>query len=263
MIAVCLIRDRPEYRREAFVRGLAHTGHKVVASGSPSSKEDLFVIWNRYGGNEVEANRWERLGGTVVVCENGYIGKDERDRQLYAISVHGHNGSGWWPTGDTDRFGALGIDVKPWRTEGEYILVCGQRGIGSALMASPVLWHEKAATRIQKIDSHPIKLRLHPGRHEAVVPLNTDLSKAHAVAIWSSSSGVKALVEGIPVVYDAPRWIASDSGVPLSDIGKLCRDDEKRKTALHKMAWAQWTVDEILRGEPFARIKERLGSASW
>lgn len=259
MIAVCLIRDKPEYRRDAFIRGLAHTGHKVVAhAATPSSRQDLYVIWNRYGGNELEADKWERLGGTVIVCENGYVGQDTEGRQLYAIAVGGHNGSGTWPAGDTDRFATLGIEVKPWRTSGDYILICGQRGIGSRTMASPMLWHEKASLKLRGLDARPIKMRLHPGRHAPVVPLVDDLSKAYAVAIWSSSSGVKALIEGVPVMFDAPHWVAAEAGVKLTEVNALCRDDSLRTIALHRMAWAQWTVDEITRGEPFARIKELL-----
>jgi hypothetical protein len=248
-IAVCLIRDLPHYRREAFVSGLWKVGKRVVASAAlPGSKDDWLVIWNRYGENERQADIWEHRGGTVVVAENGYIGADAEGRQLYAIAIHGHNGSGRWHVGEEDRFGALGISVAPWRTGGDYVLVCGQRGIGTRQMASPANWHIHAATRLK--GKFTTKIRLHPGRHEAIVPLDDDLAGAQGVAVWSSSSGVKALLKGIPVMYDAPYWVASDGATRLESC-EFKRSDEDRAKALHRAAWAQWTVEEIASGLPF------------
>ena len=256
MIAMCLIRPEPVYRREAFVSGLKNTGYTLVSSGKPSSKEDLLVIWNRYGGSEVMANTWEQHGGTVLVCENGYIGKDQENRQLYAISAHGHNGSGWWPQGAEDRFAMLGIEPQPWKSNSEgHFLVCGQRGIGTKLMASPNDWHNAAAARIRKLTNKTVRVRLHPGNKPATTTLESDLDKAYACVVWSSSSGVKALVLGYPVFYDAPYWICSDAAMQIKSAGDAAMvDDVARLKALRKMAWAQWTVKEIESGEPFMRF---------
>lgn len=253
MIAVCLIRDQPHYRREAFVQGLAKAGKKVVVSGRPQSHDDWLVIWNRYGHWEAQADQWERDGGTVVVCENGYVGADDQQRQLYAIALHGHNGSGRWLVGGEDRFGKLGIEPKPWRMNGKHILICGQRGIGSRTMASPVNWEEKAVPRLKYLE-HELRVRKHPGRHAPSTPLADDLKEAWACAVWSSSSGVKALIEGIPVLFDAPHWIAENCAVRFGST-VLIMDDDARWEALQRMSWAQWTVDEIASGKPFDCLK--------
>jgi hypothetical protein len=253
-VAVCLIRDLPHYRREAFVKGLVAAGKRVVGvMSTPKSSDDWLVIWNRYGSYGEQADAWERCGGTVLVCENGYIGTDSESRQLYAIAIKGHNGSGRWFVGDEDRFSSLGIKLAPWRDGGRYVLVCGQRGIGTRLMASPINWHEGAAKKLRH--NFEVKLRLHPGRHEAQVPLLDDLNEALACAVWSSSSGIKALVHGVPVLYDAPFWVGSEAANRL-DTFELKRDDESRRLAMHRMSWAQWTVDEIASGIPFEHLKK-------
>jgi len=257
MIAICCIRTQPHYRRDAFIKGLERNGYSIVQAGQPKSSSDLLVIWNRHGGFEAMADAWEARGGTVLVCENGYIGKDKEGRQFYAISAHGHNGSGWFPQ-CAGRFEKLEIDLKPWREGGEHVLVCGQRGIGSKTMASPVNWHEKAAKRIQKLVERQIKIRPHPGKDPPKTPVEDDLRGAFACAIWSSSSGVKALVNGIPVAFDAPYFIAEDCAVKLEQIAHPICDDAKRIKAMEKMASAQWSVDEIQSGKPFALFRERL-----
>jgi len=261
MIVMCQIRQEPGYRREAFLRGLKAVGYRLVPTGRPTDKRDLLVIWNRYGGQGVMADTWEREGGTVLVCENGYVGKDDNGRQFYAISANGHNGSGWWPEGTEDRFATLGIEVKPWTvTEEGHYLVCGQRGIGTPLMASPNAWERHMVARIRRVKPDARTLvRLHPGNAPAKTHLEDDLKGAYACVIWSSSSGVKALVNGVPVYYDAPHWICGGGATPASKIGGFALvDDGARMQALRRMAWAQWSVAEIEQGEPFRRFQDLL-----
>jgi len=248
MKAICLIRAEPNYRRDAFVNGLKRAGYALVESGQPDSSLDFLVIWNRYGSSGAMADAWERNGGTVLVAENGYLGKDAFARQYYALSIHGHNGSGRWPSGDGARFAALNIELQPWVRREGYSLVCGQRGIGTRLMASPPDWHKGAAVRLKK-QGNPVMVRTHPGNHEPQVPLETDLARARDCVIWSSSSGVKALVLGIPVRFDAPFWICSEAASRLED--PLKYDDEARLKAMQSMAWAQWSVEELESGMPF------------
>lgn len=258
MKANCLIREQPHYRRDAFLSGLRRVGYDVGPHVRPADARDLLIIWNRYGSFEQRADAWEAAGGTVLVAENGYVGSDEQNHQLYAISAGGHNGSGWFPQGFEDRFAKLGLDPQPWQSnERGHFLVCGQRGIGSRTMASPGGWHEHVA----RFFGSSAKLRLHPGNHEPVVPLKDDLKDARACVIWSSSSGVKALLAGIPVIFDAPFWICMDAARRLSqykETPSLVMDDSLRYIALQKMAWAQWTVSEISSGTPFALFLEQL-----
>lgn len=271
--AWCMIREAPWYRREAFTSGLKAAGFEVIgrAPDRPAGRHEVLVIWNRYGGVHETASRFEREGGTVIVAENGYLSaggsapkfdvhpQGPKPGDYYALSLHGHNGSGRWPEGGPERWQALGIELRPWqRNEGGHILVAGQRGIGSPLMASPVDWHEHARARIQKATKRPVKVRLHPGNNAPKVPLSDDLRGAWACVVWSSGSGVKALTLGIPVFYDAPHWICSPGAVHMKNANydaPLC-DDAARLRALERMAWAQWTVAEIQSGEPFRRLME-------
>jgi hypothetical protein len=265
VIASIAIRTQPAYRRDAFEAGLKRAGYRIAPGGRPERKEDLLLVWNRYGASEHLADSWESLGGTVLVCENGYAGKDELGRQFFAISVHGHNGSGWFPIGDEDRFAALGIELQAWREGGDYLLICGQRGIGTRLMASPPNWHSNVAARLAK--HYAVRVRPHPGRHAPATPLDGDLASAWGCAIWSSGSGVRALAMGVPVFYSAPFWICQAAGQRLPDTGTgmplPLKDDSARLGAMRRMAWAQRSVAEIEAGEVFVRIRENVAAATW
>lgn len=249
-VAVVRIRALPHYRHDAFIAGLKRSGYEVAPRAQPKSKRDLFVIWNRYGVFDAEADRWERDGGTVIVAENGYIGKDGQGRPLYAVSVGQHHAG---LDGDDDRLSELGVDIQSWRS-GEHVLVCGQRGIGSRQMASPPGWHTVAAAQLRNC-GRPVRIRAHPGNFAPKVTLEDDLANAYACVIWSSGAGVKALAMGVPVFYAAPHWICEEGALRPGFLGSPCRDDGKRLSALRKMARSQFTVAEIERGEPFARLK--------
>lgn len=257
-IAKILVRKEPYYRRQAIEVGLQRLGYKLVdVPVWPNKKEDLLVLWNRKrGAEETLAEDWERRGGTVIVVENGYLQKV--DKTMYAVSAHQHNGAGYFPVGTEDRFSALGFEVKPWRTGGDYVLVCAQRGIGSKLMASPPGWERRIAANLQQITTLPIRIRQHPGNFAPKVPLLDDLKAAESCVIWSSGAGVRALVEGVPVAYYAPQWVCeAAAGRKWSKAGEDPQE-HNREAALHRMSHGQWAVAEITTGEPFARILEGL-----
>jgi hypothetical protein len=284
--ACILVRSEPYYRRAALEAGLTRLGYTIDIgrqshqhmSFVPESRHDLLVLWNRkHGVEEEHAERFEARGGSVVVMENGYL--QRQDKTIYALSVHGHNGSGWFPFDDAeDRFSRLGFPLKPWRerTEG-HVLVCGQRGIGSKLMRSPAGWAENAAGTLtarflvrggQGKMHHPIRVRPHPGNFVAKVPLIDDLEYAWACVVWSSAAGVRALVEGVPVYRAAPRWIcggvASHPKYLNPEAQAPTCSPESRRRALNRMAHGQWSVSEIESGEPFARMRDlNWGESEW
>ena len=249
MKAHVLIRDKPHYRKDAFCEGLKQLGYKVFDKHFSPDPGDVLVTWNLHGNRENTASAFSN----VLVCENGYMGSDDEDRQYYAIARGGHNGSGYWPEGDESRWSRMGIDIKPWRTDGEHILVCGQRGIGSKLMRSPSRWHEAMAKVLSQVTDRPIKVRPHPGRKPNPIALAKDMEGAWAIVVWSSSVAGKALIKGIPVYYQAPHHvldICMENTVKNIDLPKY----KDRLQGFRRMAWAQWTIEEIATGEPFRRL---------
>jgi len=252
-----MIRQQPHYRHDAFLSGLAAAGYEVHDSAPtfPVRPGDVLVIWNRYFQTEQIADRFEADGGTVLVAENGYVRGRHDGGDYYALAVHGHNGSGRWHVGGSERWDALGIELKPWRTEGTHILVAPNRPFGMRGTVMPERWGEQTAERLRKLTDRPVRLRLHPGNGRAQVPLEDDLRDAHCVVIWSSSVGVKALIEGIPVVCMAPYWICR--GAAGSHIDEALWRREYRENAMHALAWAQWSVQEIASGEPFLHLLRR------
>jgi hypothetical protein len=257
-IAYLLIRPDPPFRLESFRRGLQACGFTVDLQMPvrPARPGDVLITWNRYHRYHQAAVDFRRGGGTVLVTENGFIGRDENGRQLYQIARNFHAGFGSWHEGPEDRWSPLGIALKPWRTDGRHVLVCLQRGIGTAPVASPppeqlARW----ATEALRLCGRPVVVRWHPetdkGRRQP--PLEEQLAGAWCCVIWTSSAGVRALVEGVPVFYVAERWALESIARPgIGDLETPFLGE--RLPALRRLAWAQWRVSEIETGAPFRAL---------
>lgn len=246
------------YRREAFVRGLRAVGFDVILQPpAPNVRPgDALLIWNRYGQYHDFANVAQKAGASVIVAENAYVGIDRENRRRYALANGGHNGSGAWPVGGPERWDALGIELKAWRTEGDHILVAPNRSFGMPGFIMPPNWAESLVTRLRARTKRPIKVRPHPGNGPPKTPLIDDMRGAWAVVIWSSSVGCEALIEGIPVICESPWWIAKGAALrSLNDLETAELPD--RLPALRRLAWAQWTVEEIESGVPFQYLFDR------
>ena len=205
-------------RQQAFIEGLRRIGYQVER-GIPSRCE-LFVTWNRIGAaNNVQADR-------ILVAENATWGNEFQGQRWYQIQEGFHNVK--CRHGDSERWDRLGVELDPWRTFGETVIL-PQRGIGPPGIAMPRGWGNHFHGRI----------RQHPGRHQSV-DLKQDLKDCGRVITWGSGAAVKALMWGIPVESHMPNWI-----------GEQDNTDQGRLDMLRKLAWAQWTLDEIINGEAF------------
>lgn len=256
-LAYNLTRREVHYRHEAFSKGLAAAGYDVVtAMPGPIRGEDVLLIWNRYGEFHELATRFEKFGGTVVVAENGYLGKDEHGQQRYALARHAHNGRGQWEVGGPERFAALNVELKDFRLYSSgHILVCPNRSFGMPGMIMPCDWANDVARRLKKLTSREIRVRPHPGNVPPKRPLADDLQGASAVVIWGSSAGVHALVDGIPVFCESPYWICHEAAHHTFDrINDPVPMVSTRLDAMRRLAWAQWTLAEIQSGEAFDHL---------
>lgn len=264
MRAFCLIRDAPWYRRGAFVAGLRAAGHEpLLREPDRFDRDTLLVIWNRYGRGHELALMTERGGGRVLVAENGYLGAGGSSPKFdvhpggpesyhyYALAEGWHNGGGRWPAGGPERWDALKIEFQEWRRVDGHVLVCPNRSFGVAGRMMAPDWAEDCAKRLRKDTRREVRIRPHPGNDAPRRPLDEDLRGAWAVVIWSSNAGLHALTAGLPVLCKAPHWVAKGAAA-YGSIETLTVPDPLPE--LRRVAWAQWRLDEIETGEPFAHL---------
>ena len=223
-------------RRRAFAKGLRRLGYQVC-EGLPTELDggDVLVTWNRIGAGDAWAKRLRAAGNKVIVTENSSWGNDFQGRHWYHLAENYHNTAGCFPLGGPERWDSLGVTLPPFRRSGETVIVL-QRGIGSDPTRMPCNF---ARRMVKKTGA---RVRVHPGTRDAI-PLEQDLANAGLVITWGSGAAIKALMMGIPVKSYMPNWI-----------GKQNNTEASRLKMFRKLAWAQWTLDEIASGEPFARL---------
>jgi hypothetical protein len=189
-----------------------------------------------------------------VYADLGYWGRE----QYYRFAVNG-----WSPQVRTDlsadRFNRLGLEIRPWRTEGRQIIVagstekaCRDHGLGYmqwetamchrlAGLGIPVVYRPKPNDR----QARPI-----PGFGFDQRPIGDALQAAHLWVTHHSNSALDALVAGVPVHCETGA--ASQFSAPLSADPPLL---EGREQFLTGVAWLQWTLDEMRSGECWAHLR--------
>lgn len=229
-----LRRTFPE-RCALYEDGLKRHGYAVEYGVCQDPRDgDLMLTWNRIHMGDEIARRFEQRGLPVIVTENASWGNSFAGDEWYTLARNYHNESERFPIGDASRWDCLGVDLEPWRSEGETV-VLPSRGIGPAFNRMPHGWPRQQRGRV----------RVHPGTNRNVVPLRDDLKSCARIVTWGSGAAIKALLWGIKVESHMPRWIGEQDN---TDAGRLAM--------FRRLAWAQWRLREIALGEPFARLLE-------
>ena len=133
----------------------------------------------------------------------------------------------------------LNISLKPWRTQGEHILICLQRHGGWSMGGLSVqTWLDQTITKIrQHSRKRQIVVRTHPGDkkiksilkiygkgvHLSVNErLSDDLRNAWATIVYNSSPSVASIIEGVPAfVTDSVPQHSQTFGVANTDLSRL------------------------------------------
>jgi hypothetical protein len=219
-------------RRAMFTEGLRRLGYEVVDGLTKSPERgDILVTWNRIHEGDEAARAFTERGNAVLVTENASWGNEFADKNWYTLARNFHNVAGMFPVGGPERWDSLDVELEPWRTEGETV-VLASRGIGPAVYRMPARWPSEQRGRI----------RPHPGRG-ASKPLREDLAQCGRVLTWGSGAAILALMLGIPVKSHQPQWIGEQDN---TDAGRLAM--------FRRLAWAQAEHEEIRCGEVFERL---------
>lgn len=154
----------------------------------------------------------------------------------------------------------LNLTLQPWRTNGQHILVCGQRDGGWAMKGVDMpAWTLETVKQIRQHTDRPIVVRPHPknpinanlfkqfanvsmSRHSL---LQQDLNNAWASVFFNSSSCVASVLAGVPVFASDPdcvAWLVANKD--LSQIEKPLTP--VREQWLWDLSAAHWTDDESL-----------------
>ena len=266
---------------EAFTQSLETAGEEIQLNCNGNS--DVTVIWSVLWQGKMRGYQsiWEecqKKNTPVVVLEVGGIKRNE----TFKVGINGVNREADFAnqTFDGERWKKLNIELKPWRSTGDTIIICGQHHRSHQWRNNPTmnLWFEQQINEIRKHTDRPIVIRPHPRNPTGfdiskwknvtkVLPQrdyntvdDTDfketLKQAWAVVNYSSNPAMMSVFNGIPVFVSEQSLCYDVGNTSLSNINNPAMPD--RSNWANKLAYTEWTTEEIKQGLPWQRIKKRL-----
>ena len=262
---------------DAFHAGANALGHDVVVN----SDDGIDVIWSVLWNGRMAGNRaiWERnvsQSKPTIVLEVGGI----RRGSTWKVGLNGINRDGdYIPSGNNnDRARLLGLELQPWRYNGEYILLCGQhdKSLQWANMPSMSNWVYDTISFIRAQTKRPILFRPHPRcplpaiEHEfknvyrqspvkitgSYDDFDMKFDNIWATVSWSSNPGIHSVIYGVPA-FTGPSSLAYDVAEQnLRNIENPLYGD--RTQWLNDYAHTEWTVEEISKGIPIKHLTSKI-----
>lgn len=243
---------RAKHQLDAMIAlgsGLARHGIHINISPSIASAEHAdFIAW---WGDKVPA---ELCGKPRLILEAGYINGQSGDYvkdRLRFVSVGWNGLHGCADPGPLDcppdRWDAIGVKLRPWRTDGNYILICDQHPGDSVSPGNRKWWVEA----LPKDEGMSTIYRPHPLMANDMGPLSQSLRDAAMCLTWSSTAALEAVCLGVPTVTMNRGSMAWDvTSHRVSDPPYL----GEREQWAYNLAYRQWTHDELKDGTAWRHI---------
>mgnify|MGYP001581501621 CR=1 FL=1 len=265
---------------EAFAKSLVDAGHSVVYNEPYQvfghyDNYDVAVIWSVLWHGRMAKNRtvWEQnrmLNKPVIVLEVGGINRGT----TWKVGLNGINRDAYFGDKDNDstRADNLGLVCKPWRSNGDFILVCGQhnKSLQWQHMLPMSNWFLETYDEIRKYSQRPILFRPHPRcrlehierglinvhRQEPVKiggsydDFDMGFNDVHCTISYSSNPGIHSILNGVPAfvsTHSLAYPVANDIDF-LHDIENPLMPD--RQQWLNDYAHTEYTIEEISQGIP-------------
>ena len=172
----------------------------------------------------------------------------------------------------------LGLQVKPWKYDGEYILVCGQHDKSLQWKDMPAMatWVHDTITFIRAQTDRPIIFRPHPRcplpaiEHDfkgvkrqdpkqikdTYDDFDMQFNNIWATVSWSSNPAIHSIINGVPA-FTGPSSLAFDVAEQnLRNIENPLYGD--RTQWLNDYAHTEYTIGEISQGIPLKHLTSKL-----
>ena len=259
---------------DAFANSLNNNGHDVAYNDISA---DVNVIWSVLFNGRMAGNKavWEQQKPTIVL-EVGGINRGT----TWKVGLNGINRDAYFgPSGNSsDRVRLLGLQVKPWKYDGEHILIAGQHDKSLQWKDMPAMatWVHDTITFIRAQTDRPIIFRPHPRcplpaiehdfkhvkRQEPLQikgsydDFDMQFDNIWATVSWSSNPAIHSIIDGVPA-FTGPSSLAFDVAEQnLRNIENPLYGD--RTQWLNDYAHTEYTIGEISQGIPLKRLTSKL-----
>jgi hypothetical protein len=167
------------------------------------------------------------------------------------------------------------MDLKPWRTTGNHILITLQRPMGWSMRGVDLMkWLKRTLGKIRENSDRPILMRWHPGdwkafpRYQSTLDkfgvtlspqdrhITQDLVNCWAVVCHNSTPSAVAPIEGIPAfITDDPSY-SQGGDIANTDFTQLENPNlPDREQWIRKLAQCHWSFEDVKSGRCWAHMR--------
>lgn len=168
------------------------------------------------------------------------------------------------------------MDLAPWRTQGNHILITLQRPLGWSMRGYNLeTWLEETVSKIRANTDRPIVMRWHPGNWKeypryagmlqkynvTISPqekhITEDLKNCWALVCHNSTPSAVATIEGIPAfITDHPSY--SQAGDMANTDFSLIENPNMpdREVWIRKLAQCHWSFEDLRSGRCWAHMRQ-------
>lgn len=269
--------DKPRERElaEAVLAGAqVHGAEGFVKPLTPQIEVEACDVACMIGVKSIHLFRAIQAAGILpIYFDKGYVRSrraESRTWEFWRVSVGAHH-----PTHTTlmrhkkpsDRWEALGIELKPWRRRGLQIVFAGSSAKYHEFyrLSEPTRFARKVIANIASLSDRPVIYRPKPSWRDAVPikgarysggdeGITAALANAHCLVTHGSNACFEAALLGIPsiILGDAVAWPISSTSLAEVEAPRI----SKRERWLHNLAYHQWTLDEFRSGEAWGTMGE-------
>lgn len=280
---ICFFASEKPRERElaaAFISGLGWHGDAGVVralDGGPQVARgfDAVAMVGVKSADLFAANR--AAGIHTIMLDKGYL----RDRiegtrkwKYWRVAVNAHHPTRYLMTTRRphDRLARLRLEVAPWRTKGDHILIAGSSAKYHAFygLPEPTGYAKALVAEIRKLTDRPLIYRPKPSWKEATEIAGTTysppkqrleevLAGARAVVTHGSNACFEAVLAGVPCVVLGEAVAMPISSTTLGAIEKPRKATKNQRLQwLANLAYQQWTLDEFGSGAAWSVIRDEL-----
>lgn len=202
----------------------------------------------------------EKNGGRVVVLETGYVRRGDGPEHYYAAGWGGLNGRADFrnSASPSDRWERLCIGLRPWRTGGSRIVVCGQVPWDASVQHHDHIgWCQMVCAQLGRRAGSNLVFKPHPlaacvnygvrGCDISGAPLAHEMEDARCVVTFNSNAAVEAVIAGVPAIsMDIGSMAWAVTGHSLDDVESPPMPDRAQWAS--DLAFSQWTPAEMAAG---------------
>lgn len=249
-----------------------------------------YTLEDNFRKKIIDALRSQEVPQIFVDSNILHYSRKEHEWHRYSLnSVYPNDGVYFFNDLDINKWETYsawhGAQLKPWRTQGEHILILCQRPKGWNMFGNDQdQWLERTIDKIREFETkRPIIVRMHPGdgaRFKQIDKINKrygaktnrvyisdkenirdDLLNCWCTVGYNSTPNVVGLIEGIPAYIEDPvhSWAADVAFTDLSLIKDPPQPD--RSQWIHKISNIHWSNEEVRTGKLWASIKRYISVA--